>query len=569
MTPKSVYLNMPWLSSYLPSAPQDIEVPMISVREAFDEATEKWKDKTALMFYGKKISYKELREKVDRLATALADLGIKKGDRIAVLLLNSPEYIISSYAAFKLGAIVTAISPVYVSSEIKHQLEDAGAETIVCQDILYEAVEKTGIKFKNVILTNISESLPKLTKFVGKTILSAVYQKMAAPSPEILTREGFHRLVDLIKKYPPNPPEVEISPEDLITLPYTGGTTGQPKGVMLTHGNVMAAVAIYKAANMFLEDGNEVVVGIMPFYHAGGQFNAVFFSILCGYKILVLTTPEPDEFLYTITSQKATLIISAPSLFEKLKDYEKTDRVNWKKFKIITSGGDALNEYTAKDWEIKTGTKLHEVYGMTEFVCLSHCVPLGKVKVGSVGVPMPGVLAAIADQDKDEFLPIGELGEIVVHGPLVTKGYWKNPEATRASEAIIDGMRWWRTGDLSSMDEDGYFYIYDRKRDLIKYKGLRVYAREVEEILKSHPKIKEVGVVGVKDIKVGQNVKAFVVLESDARGNLSEEDIREYCKDKLASYKIPKIVEFVGEIPKTDIGKVSRRDLREEDKAQK
>jgi long-chain acyl-CoA synthetase len=182
---------------------------------------------------------------------------------------------------------------------------------------------------------------------------------------------------------------------------------------------------------------------------------------------------------------------------------------------------------------------------------------------------MPAVLAAIADQDKDEFLPIGELGEIVVHGPLVTKGYWKNPEATRASEAIIDGMRWWRTGDLSSMDEDGYFYIYDRKRDLIKYKGLRVYAREVEEILKSHPKIKEVGVVGVKDIKVGQNVKAFVVLESDARGNLSEEDIREYCKDKLASYKIPKIVEFVGEIPKTDIGKVSRRDLREEDKAQK
>jgi long-chain acyl-CoA synthetase len=182
---------------------------------------------------------------------------------------------------------------------------------------------------------------------------------------------------------------------------------------------------------------------------------------------------------------------------------------------------------------------------------------------------MPGVLSAIADQDKDEFLPIGELGEIVVNGPLVTKGYWNDPEATRASEAIIDGIRWWRTGDLSSMDEDGYFYIYDRKRDLIKYKGLRVYAREVEEAIKSHPKIKEVGVVGVKDIKVGQNVKAFVVLESDARGNLSEEDIREFCKDKLASYKIPKIVEFVGEIPKTDIGKVSRRDLREEDEAEK
>ncbi len=565
MNKKAVYVNSPWLSSYLPSSPHDIEVPSKSVREAFDEATEKWKDKTAMYFYGRKISYKELRDKVDRLATALADLGVKKGDRVAVLLLNSPEYIIASYAAFKLGAIVTAISPVYVSSEIKHQLEDSGAEHLICQDILYEGVEKTGVKFKSVILTNISESLPTLTKLIGKSILSAVYQKMAAPSPEILKKEGFHTLVDLIKKYKPNPPNVDISLDDLITLPYTGGTTGPPKGVMLTHGNVIASVAIYKAANMFLEDGKETVIGLMPFYHAGGQFNAVFFSILSGYKIAILTTPEPDELLYTVTSQKPTLFISAPSLYEKLKDYEKTDRVDWKRFKIITSGGDALNDYTAKDWEAKTGVKLHEVYGMTEFVCLSHCVPLGKVKIGSVGIPMPGVLSAIADQDKDEFLPVGELGELVVHGPLVTKGYWQNPEETKACEAHIDGIRWWRTGDLSKMDENGYFYIYDRKRDLIKYKGLRVYAREVEEAIKGHPKIKEVGVVGVKDIKVGENVKAFVVLETDARGNLSEGEIMEYCKDKLASYKIPKIIEFVGEIPKTDIGKVSRRDLREED----
>lgn len=563
MDPKSVYLNKPWLKSYLPSMPHEITVSVKSVGEAFDEATEKWKDNVAIIFYGNKIRYKELREKVDRLANAFSDLGIKKGDRVAVLLLNSPEYIISFYAAVRLGAIVTSVSPVYVSSEIKHQLEDSGTEHIVCQDILYEAVEKTGIKFKNVILTNISESLPKLTKLIGKSILSAVYQKMAAPSPEILTREGFHRLTDLIKKYPPNPPKVEVSPDDLITLPYTGGTTGAPKGVMLTHGNAIASVEIYRAANTFLEDGKEIILGLMPFYHAGGQFNAVYLGILSGYKILILTTSEPDELLYTISSHKATFMISAPTLFEKLKDYEKTDRVNWKKFKLITSGGDALNDYTAKDWEIKTGTKLHEVYGMTEFVCLSHCVPLGKVKIGSVGVPMPGVMSAILDAERDEYLPVGELGEIVVNGPLVTKGYWKNPEATKECEAVIDGVRWWRTGDLSRMDEDGYFYIYDRKRDLIKYKGLRVYAREVEEVLKTHPKIKEVGVVGVKDIKVGQNVKAFIVLESDARGNLSEADIVEYCNNKLAHYKIPKFVEFVGEIPKTDIGKVSRRDLRE------
>jgi long-chain acyl-CoA synthetase len=564
MNPKHAHVKKPWLGSYLPESPHAIEIPTKSVRDAFDETTEKWKNNTAIYFYGRNISYKELREKVDRLATAFADLGIKKGDRIAVLLLNSPEYIIASYAAFKLGAVVTAVSPVYVSSEIKHQLEDAGAETIICQDILYEAVEKTGIHFKHVILTSITDSLPKLTKFIGKSVLSAVYQKMAAPSPEILHREGFHRLEDLLKKYKPRPPQVEIGPDDLITLPYTGGTTGLPKGVMLTHGNVIAAVDIYQAANPFLQEGKETIIGLMPFYHAGGQFNAVFFAILKGYKIAILTTPEPDELLYTVTSQKPTFFISAPSLYEKMKDYEKTDRVNWKKFKIITSGGDALNDYTARDWEIKTGMKLHEVYGMTEFVCLSHCVPLGKVKMSSVGVPMPGVLSAILDVDKDEYLPVGELGELVVEGPLVTRGYWKDPEATRDCEAHVDGVRWWRTGDLARMDEEGYFFIYDRKRDLIKYKGLRVYAREVEEIIKSHPKVKEVGVVGVKDIKVGENVKAYVVLESDARGSLSEADITEFCKDKLTPYKIPKIIEFVGEIPKTDIGKVSRRDLREE-----
>ncbi len=564
MNPKSVYLNKPWLSSYLPSVPHEIEIPMKSVREAFDEATEKWKDKTAIIFYGRKIRYKELREKVDRLATALSDLGIKKGERIAILLLNSPEHIISFYAAIKLGAILTAISPVYVSSEIKHQVEDSGAENIICQDILYEAVEKTGVKFRNVILTNISESLPPIKKFIGKTILSGVYQKMAAPSPEILTREGFHRFEDLIKKYQSNPPEVQINAEeDLMTLPYTGGTTGAPKGVMLTHKNVIAALTVYKAANFFFEDGNEVIVGVMPFYHAGGQFTAVLLGILYGHKILVLTSPELDEMLYTISSQRATIFVSAPTMYEKLKDYEKTDRVNWKNFKIVICGADALHEFTARDWEIKTGTKLHEVYGMTEFVCFSHCVPLGKAKAGSIGIPLPSTLAAIADPDKDEFLPVGELGEIVVNGPQVTKGYWRNLEATKDSESIIDGIRWWRTGDLARMEEDGFFYIYDRKRDLIKYKGLRVYAREVEEVLKTHPRIKEVGVVGVKDIKVGQNVKAFVVLESDARGNLSEADIIEYCKDKLTPYKIPKFIEFVGEIPKTDIGKVSHRELRE------
>ncbi|MBW1887830.1 MAG: AMP-binding protein, partial [Deltaproteobacteria bacterium] len=276
-------------------------------------------------------------------------------------------------------------------------------------------------------------------------------------------------------------------------------------------------------------------------------------------------TPDPDDILHAIARYKASWFIGAPAIFEALKDYKKTDIVDWKRLKIVASGADALHEFTAADWKTRTGVSISDNYGMTELVAMSHGSPPGLGKVGSIGFPIPNTMAAILDPDEDIFLPVGETGELVVSGPQVTKGYWNNLEATKDCDAIIDGVRWWRTGDLARMEEDGYFYIYDRKRDLIKYKGLRVYAREVEEALKTHPDIREVGVIGVKDIKVGENIKALVVLESDARGKLSESDIVAYCKDKLAHYKIPRIVEFVGEIPKTDIGKVSRRELREEE----
>jgi long-chain acyl-CoA synthetase len=526
--------------------------------------TEKWKDKTAVIFYGGKINYRQLREKVDRFATALADLGIKKGDRVALLLLNCPEHIIAFYGVIKIGAIVTPISPVYVSPEIKHQLEDSGAETIICQDMLYEGVEKTGVKLKHVILANIAESLPASKRLLGKGILRGVYQKMAAPPPEFFRREGFHQFGELIKKYPPNPPRVEIdSKEDLINLPYTSGTTGLPKGVMISHYNIIAELEAFRAFYPFLEESKEIGVAYMPFYHAAGQVLSLLNGTLHGYTQVVITNPDPDDILHAISAYKVTNFVGAPTVYDLLKDYEKTDRVNWKKLKLVASGADVLHEFTARDWKARTGVTIHDIYGMTELTAISHGSPLGRVKTGSVGIPIPHTMGAIIDPDKDEFLPQGELGELVIHGPQVTRGYWNKPDATRECEAVIERVRWWRTGDLARMDEEGYFHLYDRKRDLIKYKGLRVYAREVEEVLKTHPQIKDVGVVGVKDIKVGENVKAYVVLEYDARGRLSEQDITEYCQGKLSHYKVPRIIEFMGEIPKTDVGKVSRRELRE------
>ncbi|MGA2463733.1 MAG: AMP-binding protein [Thermodesulfobacteriota bacterium] len=560
----NVYEEKPWLKHYPADVPSEIQIPVKSVNKAFDEATEKWKDRTAIIFYGRKIKYRELRGKVDRFATALSHLGVKKGDVVALLLLNSPEHIIAFYAVVKLGAVITAISPVYVSSEIKHQLEDSGTETLICQDILYENVERAEIKIKNIILTNISESLPLLKKTLGKSTLREVYQKTAGVSKDIFKQEGFYQFQDLIKKYPPNPPKVDINPdEDILTLPYTGGTTGPPKGVMITHRNVIANLTQYHAFFPILEEGKEVWLAYAPFYHAGGQVLALLDGILRGYTLAILTTPDSDDILSSIIKYKVSVFWGAPAVYEMLKDYKKTDRVNWKKLKLVLSGADSLHEETAKQWNARTGVTLHEGYGMTELTVVSHNTPLGKVKIGSVGVPICSTISAILDPEKDEFLPVGEKGEIAIRGPQVAKGYFNNPKATKECEAMVDGKIWWRTGDIGTMDKDGYFYFYDRKRDLIKYKGLRVFAREVEEVLKTHPKIKEVGVIGVPDIKVGENVKAVVVLESDARGKLSEAEIIEYCKDKLAHYKIPKIVEFVGEIPRTDVGKLSRREIRE------
>jgi long-chain acyl-CoA synthetase len=565
MPTETVYEERPWLKFYREGVPPDVEIPEESVVDAFNKATDKWQNKTALVFYGNKISYRQLRDQVDRFATALADLGIKKGDKVALLLLNSPQFIIAYFGALKAGATLTPISPVYVSLEIKHQIEDSGARTLVCQDILYDHVEKANVELDSVILTDITEYLPRLKRILGKSMLRAVYQRMSAPPVEIFEREGFYKFQELLKKYPSNPPTIEFDiNNDLVTLPYTGGTTGLPKGAMITHKNIVAAEHL---GNIFsgdiFEPGKEVVMAYLPFYHIYGQSVVMLGGISQGYTLVIFTTPDLDDILNSIESDKATLFYSVPSLYEALRDYARTDRVNWKRVKLLVSGADALLEDTARGWERRTNTKIHEGWGMTETTSVGMLSPYGRPKVGSFGTPLPNTMAAIADPDGTDFLPVGEIGELLVRGPQVMNGYWKRPEETAKVLVEINGQTWLRTSDLASMDEEGYFYFYDRKRDMIKYKGLAVFAREVEEVLTSHPQIKEAGVIGVLDADVGENVKAIVVLETEARGKLMEGEVIKYCEERLAHYKCPKIVEFRGEVPKTDVGKVSRRELRE------
>ena len=567
MAAKNKYEERPWLNFYLDKVPPDVAIPEQSVVEVFDAATDRWRDKTALIFYGRKMSYRELRDHVDRFATALYDLGIKKGDRVALLLLNSPQFIIAYFGALKAGATLTPISPVYVSPEIKHQIEDSGAKILVCQDILYDHVDKSGVELDRVILTGVTEYLPRLKKMLGQSVLRAVYQKMSAPPQDLFEREGFYQFQDLIRKYPPNPPKIEFNVrEDLVTLPYTGGTTGMPKGAMISHYNIVAAQHLGQCFwGDIVEEGKEVILAYLPFYHIYGQSVVMLGGISQGYTLVIFTTPDLDDILNSIESYKATVFYSVPSLYEALRDYARTDRVNWKRIKVLVSGADALLEDTARGWEQRTGAKIHEGWGMTETSSVGILNPYGRPKVGSFGTPLPSTIAAIINPEGKEFLPVGEVGELIVRGPQVMAGYWNRPEDSKSALVEIGGETWLRTSDLASMDEEGYFYFYDRKRDMIKYKGLAVFAREVEEVLANHPQIKEAGVIGVPNPEVGEIVKAIVVPETEARGKLMEEEIIKYCQDKLAHYKCPRVVEFRGEVPKTDVGKVSRRELREEE----
>ena len=547
------YLSRPWLAHYGKGVPAQIEVPMKSVPQAFDEATEKAPGNTAVVFYGRSISYRELREAADRLANALASLGVKKGDRVALYLLNSPQFIIAYFAALKCGATVTPISPVYTSHEVRYQIEDSGSRVAICQDILYEKVAKSGVRLDFAVVTNVGEYLPSLKRLFSR--------KAEVPA-------GVHWLQDLLAKYPAQAPAVAIDPRtDLAALPYTGGTTGNPKGVMLTHYNLIAAQAMGQATFSTFEPGKEVILAFLPFFHIYGQV-VIMLNGLCQGNLLVLfTSPDTEAILEAMQRYHATVFYGVPTLYEYLKDHKDTNKTDWKRLKLIVSGADTLHESTLKGWAKRTGSQIIEGYGLSETCATSHLNPLDRPKSNSFGCPIPGMQAAVMDAETLEFVPPGETGELVLSGPNVMQGYWKRPADSERAFVEKAGVRWMRTGDIVRMDAEGYFHFYDRSKDLIKYKGYSIFAKDVEDVLYGHPQIKAAGVIGVADPAVGQRIKAIVVLQGDARGKVSADEIKAYCRQTLAEYKVPHLVEFRGELPKTDVGKVSRRELREEGSA--
>ncbi|MCW3976594.1 MAG: long-chain fatty acid--CoA ligase [Candidatus Bathyarchaeota archaeon] len=554
------YEKRPWLKWYAEGVPADVEIPEKSILDMIDEAVEKWGNTNALVFYGKKMKHKEIRELSLRFATALHDLGVKKGDRVALLLPNCPQFMIAYFGILRIGAVASAMSPLYTPREIKHQLNDSGSKNLVCLDLLYENVERvwdeTGLE--HVIMTSIDEYLPGRGRFFGRA-------RGKTLSAEISQRQGILAFQDLIKKHPPNPPKVEINPkEDLAALPYTGGTTGVPKGAMLTHRNVVSLQEEMRAFFPDIEDGKEVTVAMLPFYHIYGQSVLMLTGAIRGGMGILFARPDLEDIIAAMEQHKATLFYGVPTLYKYFIDLKRARRFNWNKMKYVFCGADTLHDEVKRNWNRFMGKEIREGYGLTETTAVSHTNPPGRNKPGSFGVPLPNTHAAVCKLDKIEFLPQGQEGELVISAPQVMKGYWNKPDANKESFLEAGGRVWFRTGDMVIMDEEGYFHFVERTKDMIKYKGYSVYAHEIEEVLYDHPKIKEAAVIGVPDPEVGERVKAIIVPDKDYRGKLTEEEVTEYCNKKLAHYKVPKIIEFRGEVPKTETFKVDHKKLRAE-----
>ena len=550
-------MEKPWFKFYPENVPPSIDYPQVALPKLLDEAAEKYPENVAIVFEGFKITFKKLRELVDRFASALNGLGVKKGDVVAIFMPNLPQFVISYYGTLKIGGVVTALSPLYKEREAEYQLNNSEAETVVVLDLLYPIIknvwEKT--KIKRVIVTSISEYLPSAKKFLGK-----LFKKI--PSLKISRESNVYFFQELLRDYPAKPPIVEVKPDDVAILQYTGGTTGLPKGAMLTHQNLVAN-AIQCRYWIPEEMGKGVILGVLPLFHIYGMTTIMNLCIANCSTMVLLPRFEVEKVLEAVEKYKVTEIPGAPTMYALMVNHPKVTQYDLSSVKFCISGAAPLPPAVQKRFMELTGGILVEGYGLTEASPVTHANPLDptmkKVKVGSIGIPWPNTEAKIVDTETGtKELPPGEVGELIVKGPQIMKGYWKMPKETE--ETLRDG--WLYTGDIGKMDEDGYFYIVDRKKDLIKYKGYSVYPRELEDVLYEHPAVKLCAVVGKPDPVAGEIPKAYIVLKEDAK--VTEEEIMEFVKSKVAPYKVIREVEFRSELPVTTTGKVLRRFLKEE-----
>ncbi|WP_432358295.1 long-chain-fatty-acid--CoA ligase [Sporosarcina sp. UB5] len=551
----------PWLDLYPPEIPKTIDYDRIPLQEFLTRSRNKFPGKTAMHFLGKDISYKEFHESSLKFANYLRSLGIKKGDRVAIMLPNCPQGAIAYYGILYIGAIVVQTNPLYTEREIAYQMTDSGAKAIITLDLLFGRVTNVikETKLEHVIITGIKDYLP----FPKNIIYPFIQKREHGVIVKVEHRGMNHLFTEIMKIAKPDPVSYDFNfEEDIALLQYTGGTTGPPKGVMLTHANLISNAQMCNAWLYKCEDGEETVMGILPFFHVYGMTTVLLLSVMLGNKMVLLPKFDFDTALKAIDKQKPTLFPGAPTIYIGLLNHPKLAKYDLSSIKACISGSAALPVELQEEFEKVTGGKLVEGYGLTETspVAIANFVWEKRRVKGSIGVPWPDTDARILGPETTEALPNGEVGEIAVKGPQVMKGYWNRPEET--AETFRDG--WLLTGDLGYMDDEGHFYVVDRKKDMIIASGFNIYPREIEEVLYEHEAIQECVVAGVPDPYRGETVKAYIVLKTGK--SVTEEELNTYCREHLASYKVPRKYEFRKELPKTAVGKILRRALIEEEK---
>jgi long-chain acyl-CoA synthetase len=544
--------NKPWFSSWPKDVPKNLEYPKVPLHAILKKTAKEHPEKAAIAYFEREITYAELDLLSDQFAVALTVLGVKKGGKVAVFLPNIPQFIIAYFGILKAGAVLTAISPLHKEREVEYQLSDSEAETIIVLNALHPIVERVRqkTKLKNAIVTSLEE-------YTSKTAVSA------APTER---EPNVYSFQELLKENTGVPlPKVNINPkEDLAALQYTGGTTGTAKGAMLTHLNLVSNALAF-AAWIKGTVAQETFLTALPLFHIYGMTTSMNVPICLAAKMVLLPRFDPTAALETIQRHRVTVFCGVPTMYSVLLTNPELGKFDLTSIRVCISGASPLPPQVQKKFMQITGGFLAEGYGLTEASPVTHCNPVDKtlrtVRLGSIGLPLPDTDARIVDIETGErSLNSGETGELAVKGPQVMRGYWKR----QAETALVLRNGWLLTGDIGKMDQNGYFYITDRKKDLIKYKDYSVYPRELEDVIYEHPAVKLCAVVGKPSPVVGEVPKAFIMLKEGAKA--TEAELMAFVKEKVAPYKAVREVEFRRELPISAAGKVLRRVLQEEEK---
>ncbi|WP_284640022.1 long-chain-fatty-acid--CoA ligase [Paenibacillus silviterrae] len=551
----------PWLRHYPVEVPATYPYPKHNLASFLIQTSSLYPGHTALHFLGKNITYRQLLNAAYRFANALTRLGLRQGDRVAIMLPNCPQAVIAYFGTLLMGGIVVMTNPLYMPRELEYQLNDSGAKLLVTLDILFsrvmKAVPATGVQY--TVVTSIKDYLP-----FPKNILYPIKAKKDGLKRKVLYSEQVLSFMKLLHQADTTPTLAVVNAEqDLALIQYTGGTTGVAKGVMLTHYNLIANTIQSRLWAYRSQVAYERYLAALPFFHVFGLTVLLNQSVYLAGTLLLIPRFEPTQVLEAIHQEQPTIFPGAPTMYISLLQHPKIKQFDLSSIDFCISGAASLPYEVQESFEKATGGKLIEGYGLTEASPVTHANNIWeKRKVGSIGIPFPDTECRVVDIETGKELPVGEIGELTVRGPQIMKGYWKRPEET--AKVLKDG--WLYTGDMARMDEEGFFYILDRRKDLIIAGGYNIYPREVEEVLYEHPDVVEAVVAGVADPYRGETVKAYIVLKKGSEADGAE--LQAWCKDRLAAYKVPKLFEFRESLPKTIVGKILRRKLLEEETEQ-